>query len=66
VGGLYKSPYDPPPASVPITPVKKVSAIRKTWRWYDRIVSLTVYFTALAIGFYLMVNVYLPADAVVK
>lgn len=65
-GNLYKSPFDTPLTSVPITPVKKVSLIRKIWTWYDRIVSLTVYFTALAIGLYLMINIYLTADAVVK
>jgi hypothetical protein len=64
-GSLYKSPFDPPRNSVPITPIKKVS-LREIWRWYDRIVPLTVYFTALAIGFYLMVNIYLTAEGIVK
>src|SRR5262245_36059684 len=40
-GSLYKSPFDPPPTSVPITPVKKFS-LRKIWNWYDLIVSLTL------------------------
>ena len=64
-GSLYKSPFDPPPTSVPIIPVKKFS-LRKIWSWYDLIVSLTLYFTALAIGIYLSVMIYLNSPEVMQ